>query len=180
MTTTRDTTAFDFTATLNDGTERSLDRYRGRALLVVNVASRCGYTPQYAGLERLYRTYRDRGLEILAFPCNQFGRQEPGTDAEIGAFCQTTYDVTFPMFRKVDVNGPHAHPLFVYLKSQKRGVLGSEAIKWNFTKFLVDREGRVMQRFAPTDTPDAIEPAIVRVLAAGAQDPPDAHGNRSL
>lgn len=164
MTTTRDTTAFDFTATLGDGIEIPLGRYRGRALLVVNVASRCGYTPQYAGLERLYRTYRDRGLEILAFPSNQFGRQEPGTDAEIGAFCRTTYDVTFPVFRKVDVNGPQAHPLFVYLKSQKKGLLGSEAIKWNFTKFLVDRRGEVVARYAPNDKPEDLEQDIVAQL----------------
>jgi glutathione peroxidase len=152
-----------------EGTVQSLGRYRGRVLLVVNVASRCGYTSQYAGLEALYRRHRDNGLTVLGFPCNQFGNQEPGTEAEIAQFCSLSYDVTFPMFSRVDVNGPGTHPLFEYLKRSKSGLLGS-AIKWNFTKFLVDRRGVVAERFGPRDSPTSIEPAIVALLAASATD----------
>jgi glutathione peroxidase len=159
----------DFTVTTIDGRVESLDRYRGRTLIVVNVASACGYTPQYAGLERLYRAHRDQGLVVLGFPCNQFGGQEPGTDAEIQAFCRGEYDVTFPMFAKVLVNGDAAHPLFRYLKTQKKGVFGSASIKWNFTKFLVGPDGDVLERFGPGDTPEKIERVLVdRGLLASA------------
>ena len=147
-----------------DGVEHRMDGYRGRTLLIVNVASRCGYTPQYAGLERLYRTHKDRGFLVLGFPCNQFGRQEPGTDAEVEDFCRQTYDVTFPLFSKIDVNGSGAHPLFRFLKSQKKGLFGLEAIKWNFTKFLVDPEGAVVRRYGASDTPAAIERDVVDVI----------------
>ena len=159
------TSIYDITVTDIDGRSMSLDRYRGSVLLIVNVASRCGYTPQYAGLEALYRRHRDASLVVLGFPCNQFGGQEPGTEAEIGAFCSSTYDVTFPMFAKVDVNGSDAHPLYVFLKSQKKGVLGTEAIKWNFTKFLVDRGGRVVSRHGSQTTPESMEPAVAALLA---------------
>jgi glutathione peroxidase len=142
----------------------TLDRFRGHVLLIVNVASRCGYTPQYRGLEALYRRHRDAGLVVLGFPCNQFGNQEPGAEPEIAEFCALTYDVTFPMFARVDVNGPGTHPLYEFLKARKKGLLGTEGIKWNFTKFLVGRDGRVIGRFAPTDTPESIEPAIVAAL----------------
>jgi len=155
----------DFEVTAIDGATFSLERYRGRPLLIVNVASRCGMTPQYAGLEALYRKFKDRGLVVLGFPCNQFGGQEPGTAQEIDAFCTQTYDITFPMFLKIEVNGPNAHPLFRFLKSQKKGLLGTEAIKWNFTKFLVDDGGHVIARFGPRDTPEQIEPQIERVLS---------------
>jgi glutathione peroxidase len=147
---------FDVEATAIDGTPRSLGEFRGRVLLVVNVASRCGYTPQYEGLEALYRRHRDRGFAVLGFPCDQFGNQEPGSEAEIQAFCSTRYDVTFPMFAKVDVNGDGAHPLWRLLKAERPGVLGSEAVKWNFTKFLVGRDGRVVRRYGPRDTPERI------------------------
>ena len=147
-----------------DGRTFSMERYRGQAILVVNVASRCGMTPQYAGLEALYRKFKDRGFVVLGFPCNQFGGQEPATEAAIAKFCRGTYDVTFPMFAKVDVNGPQAHPLFAYLKSQKKGWLGTEGIKWNFTKFLVDTNGDVRARFAPTDTPAQIEGEVEQAL----------------
>ena len=147
-----------------DGETFSLERYRGRPLLIVNVASRCGMTPQYEGLEALYRKFKDRGLAVLGFPCNQFGGQEPGSAQEIDAFCRLQYDITFPMFMKIDVNGPNAHPLFQFLKSQKKGLLGTEAIKWNFTKFLVDGQGSVIARFGPRETPEQLEPEIERVL----------------
>ena len=156
--------AFDFDAIAIDGARVSLSRFRGCVLLIVNVASRCGYTPQYEGLEQLHRTYRDRGLVVLGFPSNEFGRQEPGTDADIEQFCSERYGVTFPMFRKTTVNGDSAHPLFRFLRSQQKGWLGSEWIKWNFTKFLVNREGQPVARFGPRETPAAIEPAIQRVL----------------
>jgi glutathione peroxidase len=130
----------------------------------VNVASRCGFTPQYAGLEELYRGYRERGFTVLGFPCNQFGRQEPGDEAEIKDFCRLTYDVTFPLFAKVAVNGPTAHPLYEYLKGARRGFLGTKAIKWNFTKFLVDRDGSVVRRFGPAVRPKRIEKRILRIL----------------
>ena len=148
------------------GEEITLDRWRGDVLLIVNVASRCGYTPQYAGLEALYRKYRDRGFAVLGFPCNQFGAQEPGTSTEIQQFCSLTYDVTFPLFARIDVNGPDAHPLYGWLKAQKPGILGSEAIKWNFTKFLVSRDGEVIGRYGSRETPDAIEPDIIQALDA--------------
>jgi glutathione peroxidase len=149
-----------------DGRAETLERYRGRALLVVNVASECGFTPQYTGLEALQRRYADRGFTVLGFPCDQFGNQEPGTEAEIAQFCSTRYDVTFPLFAKIDVNGPNAHPLFALLKSEAPGVLGTTAIKWNFTKFLVGRDGAVLARYAPRDTPEEIEKdrAFVRAL----------------
>jgi len=148
---------YDFEATSIDGSRVSLDTYRGRTLLIVNVASRCGYTPQYAGLERLYRAHKDEGFVVLGFPCDQFGRQEPGTDEEIEQFCAREYGVTFPLFSKIKVNGPDAHPLFRYLKAQKKGLFGSEAIKWNFTKFLVGPDGAVLRRYGSSDTPEVIE-----------------------
>ena len=139
-----------------DGGTVSLDTWRGKVLLIVNTASRCGFTPQYEGLEELHRRYGDRGFEVLAFPCNQFGAQEPGDAAEIANFCSLTYDVTFPVFAKIDVNGPNAAPIFQRLREQAPGVLGSRGIKWNFTKFLVDREGRAVRRYAPTVKPEAL------------------------
>lgn len=154
---------YDVTVRTIDGASVSLGDYRGKVLLVVNVASRCGYTPQYEGLEALYRRHRDRGFVVLGFPCDQFGRQEPGTDSDIREFCSNRYDVTFPLFSKIDVNGPGADPLYVYLKARKTGWLGS-SIKWNFTKFLVDRRGEVVRRFAPADKPEAVEPAVLALL----------------
>jgi glutathione peroxidase len=148
---------YDFSAKSIDGTEQSLATYRGNTLLIVNVASKCGFTPQYEGLEALYRKYRDRGLVVLGFPCDQFGHQEPGDENEIKSFCTLHYDVTFPLFAKIDVNGDHAHPLYEHLKHQAKGMLGTEAIKWNFTKFLVDRNGNVVQRFESAVTPDSTE-----------------------
>lgn len=155
---------YDIDVQAIDGEWQTMDDFRGRTLLVVNVASACGYTPQYAGLERLYQAYRDRGFVVLGFPCNQFGAQEPGANADIRAFCRTRYEVTFPMFAKVDVNGADAHPLFRWLKSERPGVLGSEAIKWNFTKFLISPEGHVVRRYGPRDTPDSIEPDLRGLL----------------
>jgi len=155
---------FDFTATLLNGEETSLDRWRGRVLLIVNTASACGFTPQYAGLQALYEKLEPRGLTVLGFPCNQFGAQEPGSADEIGAFCQKNYGVTFPIFAKVDVNGPDAHPLWRTLTQEKPGILGTEAIKWNFTKFLVNRDGIPVARFAPRDKPEALESAIGKFL----------------
>jgi len=152
-----------------DGQPTRIDRFRGQVLLIVNVASRCGFTPQYEGLEALYRRYRDRGFSVLGFPCNQFGRQEPGDNAAIQEFCREKYAVTFPVFEKVDVNGPRAHPLFVFLKSERPGWLGLQAIRWNFTKFLVDRQGRVVARFPPTSTPASLEARIATLI-----DAPDA------
>jgi len=147
-----------------DGRETTLAEYADRVLLIVNTASRCGFTPQYEGLERLYRDHAPRGLVVLGFPCNQFGGQEPGDTDEIAAFCRTAYDVTFPMFAKIEVNGSGAHPLFRYLKEAKPGLLGIEAIKWNFTKFLVDRNGEVVERFAPAVRPEELQDAIERLL----------------
>jgi glutathione peroxidase len=149
-----------------DGQTQPLAAYRGKTLLVVNVASHCGFTPQYTGLEALYRKYKDQGFVVLGFPCNQFGHQEPGTEAEIQQFCATTYDVTFPMFGKIDVNGPATHPLYERLKSEQPGLLGTEGIKWNFTKFLVNGRGEVVARYAPSDTPEKIEQAVADVLAS--------------
>jgi glutathione peroxidase len=155
---------YDFEVATIDGHKQSLADYRGRVLLMVNVASRCGFTPQYAGLEKLYRKYRERGFTVLGFPCDQFGQQEPGDEAEIKEFCRLTYDVTFPLFAKIDVNGAAAHPLYKYLKNARRGFLGTKGIKWNFTKFLIDREGGVMRRFGPTARPEKMEKDVVRLL----------------
>jgi len=149
-----------------DGTPATLAPYRGEVMLIVNVASRCGFTPQYEGLEALYEKYKSRGLVVLGFPCNQFGSQEPGTEKEIMTFCRSNFGVTFPMFAKIDVNGDDAHPLYRFLKKAQPGVLGSEAIKWNFTKFLVDRSGNVVERFAPSTKPKALESAIENLLEA--------------
>jgi glutathione peroxidase len=157
-------TLYDFTVNDMAGQPVALDRYKGKVLLVVNTASKCGFTPQYKGLEALYRKYQDRGLAVLGFPCNQFGAQEPGNEREIATFCETNYDVTFPMFAKVDVNGDNAAPLYRYLKSAKPGLLGTEAIKWNFTKFLVDRSGNVVARYAPNDTPESLEGDVAKAL----------------
>ena len=157
---------YDFTANTLDGRPVSLADYRGKVLLIVNTASKCGFTPQYTGLEALHKTYADKGLEVLGFPCNQFGAQEPGDAAEIANFCSLTYDVSFPMFAKIEVNGPEAHPLYQYLKKAKKGLLGSEGIKWNFTKFLIDKNGEVVARYAPTDKPEALEGVIQKLLAA--------------
>ena len=155
---------YDIDLTTIDGKPASMAKYKDRVLLVVNVASKCGYTPQYAGLEALYRKYKRRGLTVLGFPCDQFGHQEPGDEDAIKAFCSLTYDVTFPMFAKIDVNGPGAHPLYRHLKAARKGLLGTEAVKWNFTKFLVGRNGRVLRRYAPTDTPEAIESDLIPLL----------------
>jgi glutathione peroxidase len=155
---------YDYKAKSLDGKDVPLSDYRDRALLIVNTASQCGFTPQYAGLEDLYKTYQDKGLTVLGFPCNQFGGQEPGTAAEIGAFCTKNYGVTFPMLEKVEVNGDHAHPLWQYLKDEKPGLLGTKAIKWNFTKFLVDRAGKVVARFGSNETPASLKPAIEKLL----------------
>jgi glutathione peroxidase len=156
------TTAHDFTVTSIDGRPVPLSVYQDKTLLIVNVASACGYTPQYAGLEKLYRAHKDAGLVVLGFPCDQFGHQEPGTNEDIQRFCSLTYDVTFPLFSKIKVNGPDADPLFVFLKSQKKGLLGSEAIKWNFTKFLVAPDGSVLKRYGSGDTPETIEKDLHR------------------
>jgi glutathione peroxidase len=147
-----------------NGEAETLAEHAGKVLLIVNVASECGFTPQYAGLESLYRKYAARGLVVLGFPCNQFGAQEPGSAEEIAAFCAANYGVSFPMYAKIEVNGEHAAPLYAYLKEQAAGVLGTEAIKWNVTKFLVDRDGRVVSRFAPTTTPAALEKHIEALL----------------
>jgi glutathione peroxidase len=154
----------DFTARTLDGADRSLGEFSGRVLLIVNVASKCGFTPQYQGLEVLYRSHRADGFDVLGFPCDQFGHQEPGDEAEIREFCSLTYDVSFPMFAKIEVNGDRAHPLYAFLKREAKGVLGSEAIKWNFTKFLVGRDGAVIGRYAPTTTPESIEADIKAAL----------------
>jgi glutathione peroxidase len=155
---------YDFSANTLDGKPVSLRDYAGKVLLVVNTASKCGFTPQYEGLEALYKQYRDRGLTVLGFPCNQFGAQEPGTADEIGSFCQKNYGVSFPMFEKIDVNGDGAHPLYRWLKSNAKGVLGTEAIKWNFTKFLIDRQGQVVDRFAPNTKPEDLKPEVEALL----------------
>jgi len=155
---------YDFNAETLDGQMAPLSNWRDQVILIVNTASKCGFTRQYEGLEALYRKYRDRGLVVLGFPCNQFGAQEPGDAEEIANFCSLTYEVDFPMMRKIDVNGPQAHPLYAWLKTQKKGVLGTEGIKWNFTKFLVDRKGQVVDRFAPTVEPKALEGAIEALL----------------
>jgi len=155
---------YDYSATSIEGEERSLQEYRGKVLIIVNTASKCGFTSQYEGLEKLYRDFKDRGFVVLAFPCNQFLNQEPGTEQEIATFCQTNFQVSFPLFAKIDVNGDATHPLYQYLKEQAPGLMGSRAIKWNFTKFLVDRQGRVIKRFASKDTPDSIRQDIEAIL----------------
>lgn len=155
---------YSFLVKTIDLNEVSLDKYRGQVLLIVNTASRCGFTPQYEGLERLYSKYKDKGFSVLAFPCNQFGAQEPGTEAEVKSFCETRFQVTFPLFAKIDVNGAHAHPLYQFLKQEGKGILGTEAIKWNFTKFLINREGNVVKRFAPNTEPEKLEKEIEACL----------------
>ncbi len=155
---------YTFSATDIRGLELSLDTFKDKVLLIVNTASKCGFTPQFAGLEALYSELKDQGLIVLGFPCNQFASQDPGSDGEIEEFCQLNYGVSFPMFAKVDVNGSNAHPLFKHLKKQAKGVLGSEAIKWNFTKFLVNREGEVVARFGSAETPESIAKTIKKYL----------------
>ncbi len=147
---------YDIDLVTIEGKAQKMDAYRGKTLLIVNVASQCGFTPQYQGLQALYDKFKDRGFEVLGFPCNQFGQQEPNGEAEIEQFCTRNFGVTFPMFTKIDVNGANAHPLYQYLKSEKPGILGTEAIKWNFTKFLVGSDGTVLKRYAPSDKPEAI------------------------
>ena len=156
---------YEIGGTALDGRQIKLDQFKGQVLLIVNVASRCGFTPQYEGLEALHRKFNGRGFSVLGFPCNQFGAQEPGTAADIQQFCTEQYHVTFPLFAKIDVNGASAHPLFVFLKSRRRGLLGSQSIRWNFTKFLVNREGEVVDRFGSTTKPSAIEPRVEELLA---------------
>jgi glutathione peroxidase len=148
---------YDYSAKTIDGETQSLAQYRGHPLLIVNVASKCGFTPQYAGLEALYRKFHDRGFEVLGFPCDQFGHQEPGDEAQIKSFCSLTYGVSFPLFAKIKVNGADADPLYRYLKEARPGLLGLEAIKWNFTKFLISKEGEPLQRYAPADQPESLE-----------------------
>ncbi|MGA9335147.1 MAG: glutathione peroxidase [Rudaea sp.] len=158
------TEIYDFSAKTIDGDEQKLDAYKGKTLLVVNVASKCGFTPQYAGLEAMYEKFKDKGLVVLGFPCDQFLHQEPGDEAEIKNFCSLTYAVKFPLFSKIEVNGANTHPLYKYLKREAKGMLGSEAVKWNFTKFLIDKNGRVVARYAPTDTPEKIEKDVAAML----------------
>jgi len=154
---------YDFSATTLDGQPVTLETFRGKVLLIVNTASKCGFTPQYTGLEKLQKSYAAQGFEVLGFPCDQFGHQEPGDATEIATFCTTKYDVTFPLFAKIEVNGAGAHPLWTWLKSEKSGLFGG-AIKWNFTKFLIDRAGHVVDRFAPTTSPNSIAPKIEALL----------------
>ena len=154
---------YDFSAKLNNGSEQSLAAYKGKVLLIVNTASKCGFTPQYKGLQDLYANYHSKGLEVLGFPCDQFGHQEPGSDDDIKSFCDLNYNVTFPLFSKIEVNGEGAHPLYQWLKNEKGGLLG-DSIKWNFTKFLVDKQGNVVERYAPTTTPEKIAGDIEREL----------------
>ena len=161
-----DTTIYDFEARQINGTDISLSAFRGKVLLIVNTASQCGFTPQFGGLEALHKTYAGKGLAVLGFPCNQFGSQDPGADGEIESFCQVNYGVTFPMMSKVDVNGPSAHPLYQWLSAEAPGLLGSKSIKWNFTKFLVGKDGRVIRRYAPTDKPANMAKDIDAALAA--------------
>ncbi len=158
------TSVYDFTAKTITGEDKPLADYKGQVMLVVNTASKCGFTPQYEGLEELYRDLQDRGLVVLGFPCNQFGAQEPGGAAEIANFCKLSYDVSFPMFAKIDVNGPRTTLLYAWLKEQAPGILGTRKIKWNFTKFLIDRKGQVVDRFAPTTKPEAIRATIEKLL----------------
>jgi len=156
---------FDFSAKLNNGKKKSLADYRGKVLLIVNTASKCGFTPQYKGLEQLYEKYKEQGLEILGFPCDQFGHQEPGSDEEILGFCELNYGVTFPLFSKINVNGVNEHPLYKHLKSEAGGLIG-DSIKWNFTKFLVGRDGKVLSRYAPVTPPEKLDADIARALKA--------------
>jgi glutathione peroxidase len=158
------TSVYDFSAKSIDGENESLAKYKGKTMLIVNVASKCGFTPQYTGLEALYEKFKDKGVVVLGFPCDQFGHQEPGDEAEIKNFCSLNYDVKFPLFAKIEVNGANTHPLYKYLKGQAKGLLGSESIKWNFTKFLVDKDGKVLTRYAPTDTPQSIEKDIAELV----------------
>ena len=157
-------TIYEFHANTIDGVEQSMEEFRDQVLLIVNVASKCGFTPQYTGLEALHRKLHARGFNVLGFPCDQFGKQEPGDENEIKSFCSTKYDVTFPMFAKIEVNGAGAHPLYKYLKQQQPGILGSEGIKWNFTKFLINRNGEVVKRFGSIDKPESIESEVVSLL----------------
>jgi glutathione peroxidase len=157
-------TVHDFHAKSIDGADVQLSDYSGKVLLIVNVASQCGFTPQYAGLEKLHEKYRDRGFAVLGFPCNQFGKQEPGSESAIKSFCETRFGVTFPLFSKIDVNGANAHPLYKYLVDSKPGFLGTRRIKWNFTKFLIDRSGQPVKRYSPQDKPESIEADIERTL----------------
>lgn len=155
---------YQFNANTLTGDDVSLEKYKGKVLLIVNTASKCGLTPQYEGLEALYKELNEEGVEILGFPCNQFGKQEPGSSEDIASFCLKNYGVSFPMFEKIDVNGPTTHPLYQYLKSHAKGLLGSETIKWNFTKFLVNKEGEVVGRYAPTTPPEKIKADIQELL----------------
>jgi glutathione peroxidase len=157
-------TIYDFKVKTINGEETTLEQYRGKVMLIVNVASKCGYTPQYDGLEALYRKFKDQGLVVLGFPCNQFGSQEPGSETEIQNFCRVNFGVTFPMFSKIKVNGEETHPLYRYLKSEQPGILGTKAIKWNFTKFLVDKEGKVVERFGSSTKPKELEEKIEALL----------------
>ena len=159
------TSLYQFEAELLEGDTKQMSDYEGKVLLIVNTASKCGFTPQFAGLEKVYEKYKDQGFEVLGFPCNQFGGQDPGSNDEIGAFCQRNYGVDFPMFAKVDVKGPEAHAIFRYLTREAKGILGSESIKWNFTKFLVSKDGKVLNRYAPTTKPESIEEDIEKALS---------------
>ena len=155
---------YEYSATLNNGKQKRLSAYKGKVLLVVNTASKCGFTPQYKGLQAIYEKYKDKGFEVLGFPCDQFGHQEPGSNEEIASFCELNYGVDFPLFSKIEVNGPNEHPLYKFLKSEKGGLLG-DAIKWNFTKFLIDKQGNVVDRYAPTTAPETIARDIEKELA---------------
>jgi glutathione peroxidase len=165
-------TVHDYSAVTIDGREQTLSEYAGKALLIVNTASKCGFTSQYAELEALYQQFKDRGFEVLGFPCNQFGSQEPGSEEEIKQFCEVRFGVTFPLFAKIDVNGSDAHPLFVHLKESARGILGSKDIKWNFTKFLVDGKGNVLNRYAPSTSPKDMEDDVSKVMAGSTVSEP--------
>lgn len=155
---------YEFEAKDIDGSIKKISDYKGKVLLIVNTASKCGFTNQYAGLETLYKTYKNKGLEVLGFPCNQFNSQEPGNESEIKQFCSLNYSVSFPMFSKVDVNGDNTHPLFQFLKKNSKGFLGTEFIKWNFTKFLIDKNGNIIKRYAPKDTPEELAQDIEKIL----------------
>lgn len=157
-------TIYDIKLKKIDGTEGDLKAFQNKVLLAVNVASRCGFTPQYAELESLYKKFKNQGFEVLAFPCNQFGHQEPGSEKEIQQFCETNYQVSFPLFSKIEVNGTNTHPLYVYLKKEAKGLFGSESIKWNFTKFLINRQGKVVKRFGPMEKPLSLEKEILQLL----------------
>ncbi|MBQ0753139.1 MAG: glutathione peroxidase [Gammaproteobacteria bacterium] len=158
------TSVYDFSAPTINGQDVNLDQYRGKVLLIVNTASKCGFTPQYKGLQALHEKYKDQGLQILGFPCNQFGKQEQGNESQISEFCELNYGVDFQMFSKIDVNGSDAHPLYQHLKQAAPGLLGSKAVKWNFTKFLVNKDGDVVKRYAPTDTPESLEKDVAKLL----------------